>query len=135
MSTVNVACKLPQGITIRHKNITKTLRGANSSGNRFGYGVTQGIDADWFKDWAEGDAKDFPPVKKGMIFALEGTVRKIEDAAAERRGDAEVQTGIEPLDPDAPAPEIEPTDDTKKALSENPVTDTKAANASAAKPK
>ncbi len=134
MSTINVACKLPQGLTITHKGITKTLRGAHSSGNRFGYGVTQGIDADWFHDWAEGDAKDFPPVKKGMIFALGGDVRKIEDAAAERRADPEVQTGMEPLDPDKPAADIEPTDDTKKTLSEQPVTDIKAPNASRAKP-
>jgi len=115
MARVSVACKLPQGLTITHKDITLTLKGANSSGNRLGFGVTEGVDGDWFADWATTDAKDFPAVKRGMIFAMD-TAAKAKDAAKERRGDKSVQTGLEPLNPDKPAAGVAPTDETKKEL-------------------
>ena len=115
-ATVNVACKLPQGIRIRHKGKEVALKGANQSGNRFGFGITPGVDSAWFKDWLEGDGKDLPAVKRGSIFAIAGTREKAEDAAAERRKDAAVQTGLEPLDPEKPGGGVEPTDETKKEL-------------------
>lgn len=125
MSVVTVACKLPQGLQLKHKNLTVILVGANESGNRFGFGLTHGVDGDWFKDWAEGDGKDFPAVKNGSIFAISGTRDKAEDAAKERRADAAVQTGLEPIDPDRPAANVEPTDETKTELAKSPGKDVK----------
>lgn len=123
MATVSVACKLPQGLVLSHKGKTVQLTGANASGNRFGFGITKDVDADWFDDWTKTDGKDFPAVKIGAIFAMPAA--KIVDAAAERRKDGAVQTGLEPLDPNKPGMNVEPTDETKKALSEQPQTDVK----------
>jgi hypothetical protein len=125
MALVNVACKLPAGLTITHKGKTVTLVGSTKSGNRFGFGITRDVDGDWFKDWATTDAKDFPPIKNGSIFAMAGTTEKIADAGAERRADPVVQTGLEPLDPSKPGKGVEPTDETKKALSETELKDIK----------
>lgn len=121
-----VACKLPQGLTVSHKGKTVTLKGATHSGNRFGFGITEDVDADWFADWMKTDAKDFPAVKNGSIFIMPDAARA-EDAGKERRGDAEVQSGAEPLDPEKPSSDprlglkkdaIQPTEETVKALSE-----------------
>ncbi len=125
-SVCTVACKLPQGLTIAHKGKTLTLNGANASGNRFGFGMTKGVDAEWFNDWTKTDGKDFPAVKNGSIFAMDGdNVEKAKDAATERRADAEVQTGLEPIDPNKPGKDIVPTEDTQKTLSEQPEKDVK----------
>ena len=110
-STVNVACKLPQGLGLSHKGKQIHLHGANQSGNRFGFGITKGVDADWFKEWIEGDGAELPFVKNKSLFAMPGDENKIKDAAAERRADDSVQTGLEPLDPSKPGKDVEPTDD------------------------
>lgn len=115
MANVNILCKLPQGLKITHAGKTVTLVGANKSGNRFGFGVTKDVDGDWFKDWLDkGHGSTFPAVKNGSIFAMTGTPDKAADAAAERRKDAKVQTGLEPLDPENPGEGVEPTDEQKK---------------------
>lgn len=124
-ATVNVACKLPSGLRVRHKGVEVSLKGSNGSGNRFGFGITPGVDAAWFKDWIEGDGKDLPAVKRGSIFAIGGTREKAEDAAAERRKDPVVQTGLEPLDPEKPGGGVEPTDETKTELAKAEVKDFK----------
>jgi len=121
MTIVSVACKLPQGIHLTHKGKTVKLAGANACNNRFGFGVTPGVDGDWFNDWATGDGKDFAAVKNGSLFAM--AAPKIADAVTERRADPSVQTGLEPLDPDQPGNGLEPTDETKRALMESPRTD------------
>ncbi len=108
---MKVACKLPNGLTIKHKDVTVTLNGATHSSAVGGFGVTLDVDADWFKSWQE-EAKDFPAVSNGSIFAFD------RDTAAvrERRNDPTVRTGLEPLNPDAPAPGVEPTDAMKREL-------------------
>ena len=111
-----VACKLPNGISITHADQTMTLVGASDSSAVAGFGLTRDVDADWFKDWASKH-KDFPPLKTGAIFISDDN--KAADEAAERADDADVQTGLEPLDPEKPAPGIEPTDETKKELAKN----------------
>lgn len=125
MATTTVACKLPQGLTIEHKGVTVTLKGANSSGNRFGFGITEGVDADWFADWATTDGKDFPAVKNGSLFAMTGGRAKTEAAANERRADAQVQTGLEPIDPTNPGGGVEPTEETEKELAQSEGKDVK----------
>jgi len=120
--TVSVACKLPQGLTVTHKGLSVTLAGANASGNRFGFGITPGVDADWFNDWATTDARELPAIKRGMIFAMESAA-KAKDAARERRGDKSVQTGAEPIDPNAPGANVEATDASKEELAKAAPTD------------
>lgn len=109
VAQVKIACKLPNGLTVRHKDQTRVLNGANHPQAVAGFGVTPGIDEDWFKDWQTTDGKDLPFVKNGSVFIM-------KDAAAARER-KDVVTGMEPLDPDKPAPGIEPTDETKKVLS------------------
>jgi hypothetical protein len=104
-----VACKLPTGLTITHGEKTVTLNGANSSGNRFGFGFTDVKDMD-IADWLETDGKDLPAVKNGSIF-IGGP-----DAAKERQNDRSVQTGLEPLNPSEPGIGIAPSDETKAVL-------------------
>jgi len=125
MAYVNVACKLPQGIKIRHKGKEVVLVGANASGNRFGFGITKNVDGDWFNDWKTTDGKAFPAVVNGSIFAIAGTTEKAQDAAKERQRDTKVQTGLEPLDPDKPGDGVEPTDETKAELAKINPTDVK----------
>jgi hypothetical protein len=106
---VQVACKLPNGLTITHDGKTVTLNGANDSGNRFGFGFTDVKDMD-IEDWLATDGKDLPAVRHGSIF-VGGP-----DQAKERMYDASVQTGQEPLSPLNPGEGIEPTDETRRAL-------------------
>lgn len=113
MTKFAIACKLPNGLTIDHKDTTVTLAGANSPNARFGFGITPEVDADWWKDWSTTVGKDIPAVKNGSIFGFD-----LDDDGAlrERSEDPRVLTGQEPLDPEAPAPGIEPTDEMKKEL-------------------
>lgn len=109
---MTVACKLPNGLTFTHNDKTVTLNGANDSGNRFGYGFTEGVD-EVFADFAATDGKDLPAIANGSIF-IGGP-----DAARERMYDPRVQTGQEPLSPENPGEGVQPTDETKAALAGN----------------
>lgn len=112
--SITVACKLPNGLQIEHANRVVTLNGAHHPNAVAGFGMTHDVDEEWFKDWAAKHPK-FPPLANGSIFAA-STVTNAADAAKERTDDDDVQTGLEPLDADSPAPGIEPTDETKKEL-------------------
>lgn len=113
----DVACKLPNGLTIEHLGITVTLVGSNDPAAKFGFGITRGVDADWFKAWANTDGKDLPAVRNGSIFAM---AKDAEGAARERKRDTSVKTGQEPLNPLAPKEGIEPTDEMKRELAKGP---------------
>ena len=106
---MTVACKLPNGLTFTHNDKTVTLNGANDSGNRFGFGFTEGVD-DVFADFAATDGKDLPAIANGSIF-VGGP-----DEAKERMYDASVQTGQEPLSPENPGNGVEASDETRNAL-------------------
>ena len=108
-----VACKLPNGLTVTHKGHTVTFNGANDAGNRFGFGLTEDVDAAWFADWVATDGKDFPAVKNGSFFEHG---KDTAAAARERQNDRSVQTGQEPLNPSNPGTGVEPTDETRKVL-------------------
>jgi hypothetical protein len=108
VAQVKIACKLPNGLTVRHKDHVHVLKGANDANAVAGFGVTAGVDVDWFNDWVTTDGKDLPFIKNGSVFVM-------KDAAAARER-KDLVTGMEPLDPDKPAPGIEPTDETKKVL-------------------
>jgi len=119
---ISVACKLPSGFTIEHAGTRLTLNGPNDPGAIGDFGVTRGVDADWFKEWSEGGkdgdgkligvGKGFAPLASGAIFAIPGSdlVGAVNDIGAD------VVTGLEPLNADKPAPDVEPTDEQKKEL-------------------
>lgn len=111
-----IGCKLPNGLTIDHKDESVTLVGSNAPGSVAGYGLTHGVDIDWFSDWATGPGRDFPPVAKGFIF-LAGSDRNAE---AQAREQADERSGLEGLDPEKPAPGLEPTDEQKAELARLP---------------
>lgn len=112
--TVTVGCKLPHGLIIQHERLQEekaadgavvrryvptgdsiTLRGTNSSRVIGGYGLTKGVDGDFFRKWLS-DNKDFAPVKAGLIFASDD-LDTASDVAEER---VDVVSGFEPNNPD-----------------------------------
>lgn len=107
-----VGCKLPNGLVIEHADHKLTLVGSNAPGSIGGYGLTYGVDIDWFSDWMTGPAREFPPVTKGLIF-IAGNDSNAADQAKEQAAE---RTGLEGVDPDNPAPGIEPTEETKAEL-------------------
>ena len=110
MATVTVACKLPHGIELTHKGKTVTFNGANHPEALVGHGLTNNVDADWFKDFLDTDGKDFAPVVNHLLFAnAKDTVGEAEEKAA----DPTIKTGLEPIDPDAPGGGIEQVPETK----------------------
>lgn len=96
---VFVACALPNGFQASYGGTTVTFAGRTAPNAVVGFGLTEGVDADWYDAWAESMGKDFAPVAKGIIFARKSG---IVDAAKERAGD--VKTGFEGLDPENPGP-------------------------------
>lgn len=110
MAAVTIACKLPNGLRVRHAEKEVELVGANHSKAIAGFGLTKGVDSDWFASW-KAAAGDFPPLKNGSIFAQVDA--KAADEAAEK---ADIPTGLEGLDPDKPAAGIEPTDEMKAEI-------------------
>jgi hypothetical protein len=69
-----------------------------------GYGITEGVDEEWFKAWLAAHA-DYEPVHRGLIFAMP-TPARAEDKAREQAG---IESGFEPMDPDKPGPGLEKT--------------------------
>jgi len=96
MPTVNVACKLPNGLIIEHQGKRQELKGANTSELINGFGVTQ-VDADLFNGWLAAN-KDLPAVKNGLIFAQasEASIK------AQTRDHEAQETGLEGIDPENP---------------------------------
>lgn len=105
-----VACKLPNGLLVDHKGSSVLLNGSDDPSAVKGYGMTSGVDLDWFNDWMTGDGKEFPPVTKGLIFVA-GSESNAKAQATEQGDD--IQSGLEGLDPDSPGPGVEPTDEQK----------------------
>lgn len=110
MASVTIACKLPNGLRVRHAEKEVEFAGANDPKAVAGFGLTKGVDSDWFASW-KAAAGDFPPLKNGTIFAQTDT--KAADEATEKTG---IVTGLEGLDPDRPMAGIEPTDETKAEI-------------------
>lgn len=108
MQTVTVGCKLPNGLHMDLRGdggeLVKriTLNGANNSEVIGGYGITHNIDKDAFEEWKLRNA-DFPPLKKGLIFAYD----KPATVASQAKEQAELKSGFEGMDPEKPAPGVE----------------------------
>jgi hypothetical protein len=123
-TTVTVGCKLPHGLTIaldepQTKMVegkettvyvpngrTIELRGANSSAVVGGYGITENVDGEAFRKWL-AEHRDFPAVVNGLVFVVERSA----DAPQEAQQRRDVKTGVEGLNPEAPAPGIKRNDD------------------------
>jgi len=101
-TTVTVACKLPHGLIIKTGDKSVTLAGANSSAIIGGYGLTP-VDKDFYDAWRKEYA-NFAPLKNELIFVQESRA-KAEGQAKEQ---AEVKSGLEPLDPTKPASGVKP---------------------------
>lgn len=109
-ATVTVGCKLPNGLHLDLGDKRVTLNGANSARIVGGYGITEGVDAAFFEAWKKTYA-DSPAVKNGLVFAH----GKTGDVEAQAREQAEIRTGLEPLDPEKPGPNLEPENAKKLA--------------------
>jgi hypothetical protein len=125
--TVTVMCKLPLGFILQLEQLQDdpdpprggdkkaqiwhrtgeqiTITGANYAhkGQRgvAGWGLTE-VDAEVWEKWKVQKEK-WPPLQKGWVFASQSG-DKAEGQAKEQRS---MKTGLEPLDPDKPAPGIE----------------------------
>ncbi|WP_063584250.1 hypothetical protein [Achromobacter ruhlandii] len=105
MSTVTVACKLPNGVILDIPGAPSVpLNGANHPDAIAGHGFTD-VPADFWEAWTKL-YPDFQPLKKEMIFA-QGSERSATAKAKERKAE---KSGLEGLDPEAPAAGIKPED-------------------------
>lgn len=102
--TVTVGCKLPHGLRLDHEGHRVTLNGANSSRVIGGYGMTE-VDGDFWEAWLSRH-RDYPPVTAGLVFA-QNTAKSAESQAKEQ---AQVATGFEPIDPNAPGGGVVPAE-------------------------
>jgi len=111
-ATVTIACKLPAGlvlempkggpfngrrVTLLGGRIVRDDNGMPISDRTTpgGFGLTFGVDKDFWDAWLALH-KEFPPVVKGAIFAMD----KPADATAMAKEMADVKTGLEPKDPE-----------------------------------
>jgi hypothetical protein len=123
--TVTVMCKLPWGFILQleeerqdtdpqsrkefkawhRKGEQITITGANYGhiGKRgvAGFGITE-VDAEIWEQWKTQKA-GWAPLEQKFVFASQSS-DKAEGQAKEQRS---MKTGLEPLDPDKPAPGIE----------------------------
>lgn len=108
MSTVTVACKLPNGVILDIPGAPSvTLNGANHPEAIAGHGLTE-VDAEFWAAWTKL-YPDFQPLKKELIFA-QGGERSAISKAKERKGE---KSGLEGLDPDKPGKGLERVPDQK----------------------
>jgi hypothetical protein len=105
MAKVSVGCKLPHGLQIKVADTVVVLAGTNSSLVIGGYGITEGVDKDFFDAWMAANA-DSAAVKGEFIFSHS----KTENVKAEAADNAQNTNGFEGLNPAAPAPGINPAD-------------------------
>lgn len=129
--TVTVACKLPGGlhahlllddgakvfVTFAGSGAERRLQRADDAGRpitvdpdmvgsvRGGFGLTPNVDKAWWDAWLKQNG-EYPPVKKGLIFAS----AQHASAIAKTKDHAEIRNGLEPINPSAPAKGVEPDD-------------------------
>jgi len=127
-NTVTVCCKLPSGLVLELDELRrevpaggskeidvwrptgKTVRicGSNAShpDSSFpgrvigGYGLTE-VPEDFWDAWL-AQHKGYPPLLNGSLFAQPTPDR----ATSQAKDQAKVKTGMEPMDPDRPAPGV-----------------------------
>lgn len=98
VSTVSIACKLPQGLTIHLlSGAVVKLNGANSPFNIGGIGITQNVPVE---QW-EAIQKEHAHARwlqNGFVFA-NGDGDELMEEAEDK---AELRNGFEPIDPNKP---------------------------------
>jgi hypothetical protein len=113
MATVLVGCKLPHGIVLKDSSGEEfKLNGVNTSLVAGGFGITNVEES----KWAELSAiyEEFAPFKSGAIFTNgKAKIADLKSIAAEL---ANVPTGFEGVDPNAPAANLKPEADLDKQL-------------------
>jgi hypothetical protein len=98
MTTVTVACKLPNGLIAEFGGKRVTFNGVNKAPIIGGFGKTEGVDKEWFDGWmAERVKAGFQPVINGLIFADE----KEREVIAQAKDKADKKTGFEKVPPKA----------------------------------
>lgn len=108
MSTVTVACKLPNGLILDIPGAPSvTLKGSSHPDAIAGHGLTE-VDAGFWDAWTKL-YPDFQPLKKELIFA-QGGERSAISKAKERKGE---KSGLEGLDPEKPGKNLERVPDQK----------------------
>lgn len=130
--TVSVACKMPNGLQLRNFEMTSRQEPVMGGGTREvkfaahtgesvtvygpatpfgqaprclivgGYAITPGIDADFFAKWLKDNAES-DIVKNRVVFAHEKNDVTTDKAKAQ----AEVKSGMEPVDQNNPGKGIE----------------------------
>lgn len=107
---VTVGCKLPNGLLIDVGGKVTHIVGANASNVIGGYGLTEGVDKDYFEKWLK-EHSDQPYVKEEMIFAQ----AKTNSAQSKASENASVKTGLEGLPQDRPVEGVVKDEEAMKA--------------------
>ncbi|OZI59940.1 hypothetical protein [Bordetella genomosp. 11] len=102
MANITVACKLPNGLVLDLGGKKVVLKGSRDRDAVAGFGLTQ-VDDGFWSTWAT-TYKDFPALKRGLIFAH----AKESGAAAESKEKQDVKSGLEGLDPEKPGTKLKP---------------------------
>lgn len=102
---VVIGCKLPHGLQLKVGNRTAVINGSNSSIVHGGYGMTS-LDEEFFDAWAK-EHKDYEPLKRDLIFKTNA----MPDAIKRAEEQAEVRSGFEGVDPNAPGTKLEKVPD------------------------
>lgn len=108
-------CKLPHGITLKGpQDEDITINGLNTSLVQGGYGLTT-VDASlsaFLQMTYNAEGKELAPFKNNAIF-FHTDLASVVDLGKELQDE---KTGLEGLNPDAPAPGLKPDEATEKAL-------------------
>lgn len=103
--TVMVGCKLPNGLLCELGKLgdpgyrSVLLNGSNAKLEDVagGFGLTPNVSEDFIRAWLKKHAH-FEMVKKALIFIHQDRASAVDYA----KDNAELKTGLEPLDPDSP---------------------------------
>ncbi len=112
MPTLTVCSRLPFHFVAESAGKKVTFNGAKATditGDQVlidGFGLTPGIDADWFDGWAK-EAGDFAPLASGVIFTA--AANKAADEAKELA--PEVKSGMEQKSPEELGVQAMPKED------------------------
>lgn len=92
MKNVTVGCKLPNGVLVEIHGYKIKLNGSNSSNIIGGFGITEGVDSDFFHEWMTL-YESMPFIKKGLVFGL----NKTDDVRKESLVRESIKNGLERL--------------------------------------
>ena len=93
----------------RHQGSIVVPDTADRPGLVYGYGITEGVPADFWAEWMKRNARS-PFVLKGLLFAGKD-MKEVEAQAREKQG---LKSGFDPLDQDKPVPGVEKNPDAPK---------------------